>query len=57
MWDFQIAGEDLYHILNWFFIYSFQCFINKIFYTFFFFIVLWVVFGRDYFYRLNKNVR
>ena len=23
MWDFQIAGEDLYHILNWFFIYSF----------------------------------
>ncbi len=23
MWDFRIAGEDLYHILNWFFIYSF----------------------------------
>lgn len=23
MWDFRIAGTDLYHILNWFFIYSF----------------------------------
>jgi len=23
MWEVQIAGEDLYHILNWFFIYSF----------------------------------
>jgi uncharacterized membrane protein len=23
MWEIQIAGEDLYHILNWFFIYSF----------------------------------
>lgn len=23
MWDFRIAGTDMYHILNWFFIYSF----------------------------------
>ena len=23
MWEFQIAGVDLYHILNWLFIYSF----------------------------------
>ena len=23
MWDIQVAGEDLYHIINWFWIYSF----------------------------------
>ena len=23
MWNIQIAGEDLYHIVNWFYIYSF----------------------------------
>ena len=23
MWNIRIAGEDLYHIVNWFYIYSF----------------------------------
>lgn len=23
MWEWQIAGADLYHIINWFYIYSF----------------------------------